>query len=366
MADSGNAGTVMDTDCAKSERLAAVPVPARAVVPNSEIPGAGLVLCHSASRPHPFNFENAAAMAPPIGAEADARFGFPASILDPPRRGGYLQGCDSQKLKLVFNRISLSLYGGAHSQVLSPKSYLPRQDIVLTTKPSARTPAKRSPVRSRNAKPRIAAEGDISPIHTRKGVEVFTVDEAVSAAQESKIVAVKDILSQAGNGSPELIESLKAILAGASPEDAEVLRNALLAKPPLGRPGVPFDPDGELAEDWREGGYPYKNLMSRKTYERQKYRLQVELLKLQAWVQGNRAEGGDPVRGPRRRRQGRHHQALHGAPQPARRARRRAGKADRDGTRPVVFPALRPASADARARSCCSTARGTTAPGSSG
>jgi polyphosphate kinase 2 (PPK2 family) len=30
--------------------------------------------------------------------------------------------------------------------------------------------------------------------------------------------------------------------------------------------------------------YPCRNLMQRKTYERQKYNLQVELLKLQAWV----------------------------------------------------------------------------------
>ncbi|MBS1147403.1 MAG: hypothetical protein H6R08_1579, partial [Proteobacteria bacterium] len=116
------------------------------------------------------------------------------------------------------------------------------------------------------------------------GIESFTVDEAISAAQESRVVAIKDILSQAGTGSPELIESLKAILAGASAEDAEVLRNALLNRPPHGRPGVPHDPDGELADDWREGGYPYKNLMSRKSYEQQKYLLQVELLKLQAWV----------------------------------------------------------------------------------
>ena len=36
--------------------------------------------------------------------------------------------------------------------------------------------------------------------------------------------------------------------------------------------------------NWRNGGYPYKNLMQRRNYERQKYRLQVELLKLQAWV----------------------------------------------------------------------------------
>jgi polyphosphate kinase 2 len=45
-----------------------------------------------------------------------------------------------------------------------------------------------------------------------------------------------------------------------------------------------INPDEELAPDWRDGGYPYKNLMSRKSYEKQKYELQVELLKLQAWT----------------------------------------------------------------------------------
>ena len=53
----------------------------------------------------------------------------------------------------------------------------------MTTRQPTRTTPKRPPPRSRNAKPRIAADGDISPIHTPKGVESFTVDEAVSAAQ---------------------------------------------------------------------------------------------------------------------------------------------------------------------------------------
>ena len=44
------------------------------------------------------------------------------------------------------------------------------------------------------------------------------------------------------------------------------------------------DPDTELAAHWRDGEYPYKNLLSRKSYEKQKYHLQVELLKVQAWV----------------------------------------------------------------------------------
>jgi polyphosphate kinase 2 len=45
-----------------------------------------------------------------------------------------------------------------------------------------------------------------------------------------------------------------------------------------------IDLEEELAPDWRNGGYPYQYLLSRKSYERQKYRLQVELLKLQRWV----------------------------------------------------------------------------------
>jgi polyphosphate kinase 2 len=156
----------------------------------------------------------------------------------------------------------------------------------LSIKPTP--PAKAKPqsvaARRRNAKPRIATSGDISPLHSKRGIESFNVGESVEAAQESKIVAVKDILSRNNNDNPEMIESLKAILAGASPEDAAVLRDALLNKPKSSfRRGL-LNPDDELAGDWREGGYPYKNLMSRKSYERQKYQLQVELLKLQAWV----------------------------------------------------------------------------------
>lgn len=44
------------------------------------------------------------------------------------------------------------------------------------------------------------------------------------------------------------------------------------------------NPDEELVSDWRKGAYPYRNRLSRKTYEKKKYKLQMELLKLQAWV----------------------------------------------------------------------------------
>ncbi|MEW5769603.1 MAG: polyphosphate kinase 2 [Pseudomonadota bacterium] len=147
-------------------------------------------------------------------------------------------------------------------------------------KPASRTPRTRKPA----ARPRRASAGDIPPRLETAAVETFVVGEAVDAAQESKVTAVKDILAHADGGSHQLIESVQAILAGASPEDAAVLRKALL-RPTVKNLIAPSSAsDEELAADWREGGYPYKNLMSRKNYERQKYRLQVELLKLQAWV----------------------------------------------------------------------------------
>lgn len=43
-------------------------------------------------------------------------------------------------------------------------------------------------------------------------------------------------------------------------------------------------PDGEAVDTWREN-YPYDELMSRDDYEVEKYLLQIELLKLQYWVQ---------------------------------------------------------------------------------
>jgi len=155
----------------------------------------------------------------------------------------------------------------------------PKATVKAAPKVAAKPRTRTTPA----ARPRRAKSGDVPPKLTPSSVENFVVNESVDAAQESKVVAVKDILSHAGSASLELIESLEAIMKGSSPEDAEVLRNALL------RPAAPaivkqLSPDEELAPDWREGGYPYKNLMSRKNYEKQKYKLQVELLKLQAWV----------------------------------------------------------------------------------
>jgi polyphosphate kinase 2 len=47
--------------------------------------------------------------------------------------------------------------------------------------------------------------------------------------------------------------------------------------------GELFGPDGRRIETWREG-YPYSERLPRKEYEREKRRLQIQLLRLQGWV----------------------------------------------------------------------------------
>ncbi len=152
----------------------------------------------------------------------------------------------------------------------------------MSTKTNASTkPAARSPRRA----PRRATAGDTAPKNTPASIEDFVVDEAVEAARAAKLSAVSDIVATlAKHDTHSIAETLQAIMAGASPDDAEILRNALLQEDEAVYKKLPSHPDEELADGWRDGGYPYKNLMSRRAYEKQKYRLQVELLKLQAWV----------------------------------------------------------------------------------
>ena len=140
-------------------------------------------------------------------------------------------------------------------------------------------------VRRVRTAPRRAKRGDVSPSLTHDGIEAHAVENAVSAALESKAQAVRDILQRTARSAPEtLTETFEALLAGAAPDDVLALRSLLARHEDEIRHRKHHAEDNELSDDWREGGYPYRNLMSRRTYERQKYVLQVEFLKLQAWV----------------------------------------------------------------------------------
>jgi polyphosphate kinase 2 len=134
---------------------------------------------------------------------------------------------------------------------------------------------------ARSSGARRAGEGDVAPGRVAAEIERFVVAEAAHAAEMAQAEAVEDVLGGSGDGVEGVRSRLEALLASASGDERRVLE-ALLHRPAAD--SVQGHPDQELAEDWRRGGYPYRNLMQRRTYEKQKYRLQVELLKLQAWV----------------------------------------------------------------------------------
>ncbi|WP_231741477.1 polyphosphate kinase 2 [Paucibacter sp. KCTC 42545] len=142
-------------------------------------------------------------------------------------------------------------------------------------------------------KPRRSRSGDTAGSLDQSRIARHVVKESVAKAQARELEALKDIMQSSG---PEaLASSVRAVVAGASKDDAEALRQALLSElngslatePGAGLAG---NPDEELSAQWRSGAYPYKNLMSRRSYEKEKYRLQVELLKLQAWVKATGAK----------------------------------------------------------------------------
>ena len=137
----------------------------------------------------------------------------------------------------------------------------------------------------RTSAPRPVSAGDTAPVLSEAGIERHHVAQAVQAGQESQLSALQDVVAQARpEEARQLAESISAILKGAAPEDALMLRQALLERPLRTAVKARISPDEELGPRWREGEYPYRNLMSRKNYEKQKYQLQVELLKLQSWV----------------------------------------------------------------------------------
>jgi polyphosphate kinase len=119
-----------------------------------------------------------------------------------------------------------------------------------------------------------------------RAAESDRVARRTSTALAVHELMISDLLTQDQDShAGETLRQLKAVIAGASPDEWKALRSALFKRtdaPPTSR-----EADIELSAGWREGAYPYRNLLSRKSYERQKYRLQVELLKLQAWVKSS-------------------------------------------------------------------------------
>ena len=140
--------------------------------------------------------------------------------------------------------------------------------VATPAESASETRARRSPPKA--AAPRRRKAAPAGPLPT----EVRRVVEAVGSILDN--VDKKTVQERA--------KALRAILEGAAADDREVIRKALKGKMPKKLMHSLANPDEELADDWRDGAYPYKNLMRRATYEKEKFRLQVELLKLQAWA----------------------------------------------------------------------------------
>jgi len=127
----------------------------------------------------------------------------------------------------------------------------------------------------RRAKPLNAAR--MTPI------ERSLAESAAEGALDSELAALDTMLTVPPRLKPTS-GPVKALMAGAAPDDAKRLQDILAGKhaKPAG------STSDELADDWRTGGYPYKFRMLRKDYEAQKFVLQTELLKLQNWMKTTR------------------------------------------------------------------------------
>ena len=106
----------------------------------------------------------------------------------------------------------------------------------------------------------------------------------VSEKANAKKRAIESIMNQdLTTGDVEkMAEHLQALINGMSNDEINEVKKLFGSQTTSVQSKI--NKDDELADNWREGGYPYKNRMSRKNYEAQKYELQVELLKLQKWV----------------------------------------------------------------------------------
>lgn len=119
-----------------------------------------------------------------------------------------------------------------------------------------------------------------------KAIETYEIKKKKSGSRvKTKEVIDEVLLKDLTEGNIEGIsEHLQALIHDASPDDLIKLKDLFAKHALANRVKTGSKRDDELSDNWREGGYPYKNRLSRKNYEKQKYHLQVELLKLQRWV----------------------------------------------------------------------------------
>ena len=154
---------------------------------------------------------------------------------------------------------------------------------ISSTASKPKPPSKRSRTAAKTPGSRKASAGDVAVGRDAQSIENFVAGQATQAAQKSRIAAVLSVIDDAGSDK-ERAKRLRALIEGSDPDDQKALLKALHKVDGGGGRDSKVNPDEALNKDWKEGGYPYSNLLRRSVYEKEKFRLQVELLKLQAWV----------------------------------------------------------------------------------
>lgn len=131
---------------------------------------------------------------------------------------------------------------------------------------------------------RRVAQGDVQAGATARETRANTVADSTRGRLDAEAIAfAADVV---GTDKAGRSERARLLLDGISADDRRELLKLLREEKTRAEKQRPdgFDPDTVLVDNWQEGGYPYKYLMTRRNYEFQKYDLQVELLKLQSWI----------------------------------------------------------------------------------
>lgn len=130
------------------------------------------------------------------------------------------------------------------------------------------------------------SEGDIDHARTAREARDMKVDRNIASKLHHEAVNIKDKIQQAKDNH----QVLESYLSNFPVEEKKIIFKILNNEYRQEEKKSRKNKDEELIEGWREGVYPYKYLLSRKTYEFQKYDLQVELLKFQAWVKESKSK----------------------------------------------------------------------------
>lgn len=138
--------------------------------------------------------------------------------------------------------------------------------------------AKRSPTARKRPGTRTASS------RKTQGEHPVPVRGRAAPAVSAAVAERRDVAERVESTELAQASAIRDLLAGVAPSEARALLQRMLAEISERVRMSEDEDDGELAPSWREGGYPYRHRLSRRNYERQKYRLQVELLKFQQWV----------------------------------------------------------------------------------